>query len=211
MAPPKESSPALAAPGVGGLLATPGQGLTGPRKNRRRRNRPYRHVHVEIDLAGPPKPPGGVPALEQLEGFLRERKIVERGSLVRLAAGTLHALASKQFRRVDHWEVTPGGWLPLPTGPRSASGAEPVGALLDALESGRWASVASARSFAARLAADSGARIDVTVRRVHREWRHAMTLDLSGVLTRDEVRAIIDALAARLPVVRSTLTKYQFA
>ncbi|HEY1198133.1 MAG TPA: hypothetical protein VGG32_05355 [Thermoplasmata archaeon] len=210
MVPPKETEPALAAPGVGELLSTPTQSVSGPRSNRRRRDRSYSHVHLELDLAPEPLNPNGVPLLEQLAGFLREKKIVERGTLILMAAATLHALAARRFRRVDHWEVSPGGWLPPPRPGKDPNASEPVGDLLATLESGAWASVGSARSFSARLSDLSGARVDVTVRRVHRERRHALMIDLWGFWTKAAVQDLEGSISKRLPVVRSRMTKFQY-
>ncbi|MGA9838857.1 MAG: hypothetical protein WBF81_01260 [Thermoplasmata archaeon] len=211
MVPLRESEPALAAPGVGQLLATPPGTSTGPRSNRRSRNRPYSHVHLEIDLDPRPTDPTGVPPLEQLAGFLNERKIVERGTLILIAGATLHALAAQRFRRVDHWEVAPGGWLPPPSPGKDPEADEPVGELLEALRSGAWTKVGSARSFSARLSNLSGGRIDVTVRRVHRARRHSISLDLWGNWTKATVEDLEGSISTRLPVVRNTMTKFRYA
>jgi hypothetical protein len=210
MAPPKESEPALAAPGIGQLTVPPPTLVQGPRANRRTRARPYQHVHLELDLAPRPRDPTGVPILEELAALLRERKVVEQGSLVLLAAATLHALASRGFRRVDHWEFAPGGWLPLPDAARGRR-SEPVGQLVRALEPGGWGAAGTARVFSARLSGIAGARADVVVRRVHRERRHALSIDLRGTWTKATVQDVVDALAARLPVVRSEMTKFMYA
>lgn len=208
--PLKETEPALAAAGVGELLSTPKPSLSGPRSSRRRRDRLYSHVHLEVDLAPEPPNPAGVPPLEQLVAFLREKKVVERGTLVLMAAATLHALAVRRFRRVDHWEVSPGGWLPPPRPGTDPDASEPVGDLLATLESGAWSAVGSARSFSARLSDLSGARIDVTVRRVHRERRHALSLDLWGSWTKAAVQDLVGSISERLPVVHSRMTKFQY-
>jgi hypothetical protein len=209
--PPKEAEPALAAPGTGELLATPKQSISGPRSNRRKRNRPYSHVHLEVDLTPEAPSSAGVPALEQLAGLLNEKKIVEQGTLILMAAATLHALAARRFRRVDEWEVVPGGALPPPAPGKDPDAAEPVGDLLTALESGAWASVGKARSFSASLSDLSGGRVDVTVRRVHRERRHALSLDLWGNWTHEAVKDLEGSLSQRLPVLKSEITKYQYA
>jgi hypothetical protein len=211
MVPPREPEPALAAPGIGGLLTPPQQTISGPRKNRRRRDRPYSHVHLEIDLDSKPPDPEGVPALEQLATFLGEKQIVERGTLVLMAAATLHALSARRFRRIDHWEVVPGGWLPPPKPGANPDGTEPVGELLATIEGGGWSTVASARSFAARLSDLSGNRVDVTVRRIHRERRHAVSLDLWGVWTQSTLHDLEGSIRQRLPVVNTRMTKYQYA
>jgi hypothetical protein len=211
MTPPKEAEPALAAPGVGDLLATPSSKLTGPRENRRSRSRPYSHVHLELDLAPTPKDPSGEPLLEQLSGLLNERKVVEKGTLILLGAAALHALTARQFRRIEHWEVSPGGSLVLPEGKPSVEEGEPVGVLIKALESGAWESIAKARSFSAQLSGPSGAKVEFTIRRVHRESRHALTVDLRGTWTKATVQDVIASLSSRLPVTRSTMTKFMYA
>jgi len=88
--------------------------------------------------------------------------------------------------------------------------AEPVGALLATLESDAGSSIDSARSFSARLSDLSGGRVDVTVRRVHRERRHALTVDLWGSWTKAAAQDLIGSISERLPVVRSTMTKFQY-
>ena len=91
-----------------------------------------------------------MPVLRQFERLLRERSVVEPADLLRLSAGALHACSTRGFRRVDHWEFVPGGWLPLPE-PTHASLAEPVGHLLRALSSAEWHG--SALALAGSLAA----------------------------------------------------------
>jgi len=208
---PKEPVPALSAPGIGtanSLLKPP---TTGPRSSRRHRNRPYSHVHLEIDLAPTPPAPGGDPLLERLAGFLKERQITEKGTLILLAGAALHALASRRFRRVDHWEVSPGGWLPPPRAGTDPESDEPVGHLLEALESDASAPVGSARSFSASLSDLSGGQVDLVVRRIHSERRHALSMDLRGSWTKETIEDLEGAVAQRLPVIHSTMTKFQYA
>jgi hypothetical protein len=209
MAPEKETEPALAAPGLGELLATPQQSLTGPRSIRRRRGRVFNHVQLEFDLAPKPTNLAGAPLLERLAQRLKERRIVEKANLVQLAAATLHALSSQGFRRVDHWEIDPGGWLPLPAQLKHRDAEEPVGDLLNLLESGTWSSIALARSFSARMSDFSGGRADVVVRRVHR-LRHALTLKVWRTMTKGQVEDLKGAIDGRLPVARSTITRFGY-
>jgi hypothetical protein len=210
MTPPKEPEPALAAPGVGELLATPQPSISGPRVGRRARNRSYSHVRLEVELEVGAAIPAGDPLLERLLTFLAERKAVEQGTLIMLTAATLHALSAQRFRRVDHWESSPGGWLPPPGPEKSPDGEEPVGHLLATLERGAWTSVRSARSFSARLSDLSGARVDVTVRRLRGARGYSLTLNLWGSWTSATVRDLEGALASRLPVVHSTMTKFRY-
>lgn len=208
---PKEPEPALAAPGIGGPNSIEGPGGSGPRSARRSRNRSYSHVHLEIDLDPKPKDPAGEAPLERLAEWLNAKKIVEQGTLIVLAAATLHALSSRRFRRVDQWEVSPGGWLPPPRPGKVPEAEEPVGHLLEALESDGGASVGSARSFSATLSDLAGGKVDVVVRRVHGSLGHALTLDLRGNWTPAAVKDLTGALSERLPVIRTTMTKFQYA
>ncbi|MGA7923696.1 MAG: hypothetical protein WCA77_06950 [Thermoplasmata archaeon] len=210
MVPPKESEAPLSAPGLPELLSTPRPTIGGPRSARRHRNRPFRHVRLEVDLAPEPLDPSEVPVLEQLAGILKERKVVEQGNLIQLAAATLHALAARRFRRVEEWKFSPGAWL-LPPSPDGVEPGEPVGDLLKGLEKADPASLGAARSFTARVTDLSGSHVDVTVRRVHRQRAHAMTLDLWGSWAKASVQDLRGSIAERLPVVHSRVAKYQYA
>ena len=57
----------------------------------------------------------------------------------------------------------------------------------------------------------SGGRVDVTVRRVHREHRHALSLDLWGTWTKATVQELEESISSPLPVVRTTMTKFMYA
>src|SRR5580658_3079079 len=100
---------ALSAPDLIGPVSIVRQPTDGPRSNRRRRNRPYRHVHLEVDLASDRTRAGDPSFWTKWADALSQKEIVENADLVVLTLGTLHALASLRFRRVDHWEVSPGG------------------------------------------------------------------------------------------------------
>jgi hypothetical protein len=200
---------AYSAPGLSGptsivewpIVRTPSAG--------RRRTRPYRHVHLEVDLEPDIVREPGFPILRQMEALIREREVVEIGDLLRLSASALHALASAGFSRVDHWEVQPGGWLPLPE-PSHRGLIEPVGHMLRALRNDRWQHLANARSFAVRLSGSVAFRADVVIRRVHRERTHSVSLDLWGKVKATDVRAIASAFRERLPVLRSEVTAYSY-
>jgi hypothetical protein len=143
--------------------------------------------------------------------MFQEHKRAEVSDLAWLAAHTLHALSVCRFRRIDHWELTPGGWLPPPEfSSRDPNGAEPVGQLLNALEGETTSTFAGARSFSVRASDLHGNRIDVVIRRVVRFRRHALSIDLWGRWTKAAVQEIAGALAARLPVLSTTLTKHMY-
>jgi hypothetical protein len=202
--------PPLAAPGLIGPISILNQPISGPRSARRRKNRPFAHVHLNVDLQSEPGELPPVPALQQLENLLSGRRIVEAAGLVRMAGGTLHAFSARGFRRVAHWEVAPGGWLPLPEPTRRPSKEETVGHLAKILESDQARSIEKARTFSVRLSDFNGNHADVVVRRVHGKRRPAISLDLQGYWTREDLEKLKGALADRLPVAHSEVTKFQY-
>ncbi|HYB77668.1 MAG TPA: hypothetical protein VEE83_03175 [Thermoplasmata archaeon] len=159
------------------------------------------HVRFEIDLVRERFRRSDPTFVQRLEGIFGEREVVEVEGLLRLSASVLTALSRRGFSRVDHWEVQPGGWLPLPE-PVHERLREPVGHLLHALRSEAWKRVAGARSFAVRLSGSGEMRADVIVRRVHRERRHAVTVELFGSISTAELRAIERALRDELVIAR---------
>jgi hypothetical protein len=208
---PVSGPPAISAPDLTGPTSILNWPLTAAgRKAPKRRPAPFAHVRLEIDLRHEQFDSLGLPVLAQIEGLLRERSVVEQGDLVRLSAGALHALATRGFARVDHWQVEPGGWLPLPE-PTHASLAEPVGHLVRALASDAWKRVALAREFSVRLSGPARYRADLIVRRVHRERGHSITLELRGTIPARELEAVVRAMRVRLPVLRSRVEAYSYA
>jgi hypothetical protein len=182
--------------------ATPSRGRPRPRA--------FAHVHLEVDLEPEVVREPGLPVFRQLEALIREREVVEIGDLLRLTAEALHALSSRGFSRVDHWETQPGGWLPLPE-PSHPQIIEPVGHMLRALKNDRWKGLAGARSFAVRLSGAGPNRADVVVRRIHRERTHSISLDLYGRWSTTAVRDLVGALRRRLPVLHSEVTAFRAA
>ncbi len=209
MAPPNLPGPGLSAPDLTGPTSILEWPLVGTPSRGRRRARPFTHVHLEVDLHPDVVRDGGLPVFRQMEALIRERQVVEIGDLLRLVGEALHALASVGFSRVDHWEVEPGGWLPLPEATHPGI-VEPVGHMLRALKDDRWKQVGGARSFSVRLSGRLKFRADLTVRRVHRERRHSVSLDLRGTLRPSDVKDVAGALRTRLPVLRSQVTEYAY-
>ena len=208
---PLRSAPfASSAPGLIGptsILEWP----TAAAGTRARRAPPtFAHVRVEIDLSHEIVREAGVPVLRQIEALLKEREVVEVSDLLRLTAGLLHALSAEGFSRVDHWEATPGGWLPLPE-PSHDRRQEPVGHLLRALASEEWRRLAEARAFAIRLSGPARIRADAVVRRVHRERSHTLSIDLWGRFSKTVVHDLIGAVRERLPVNRSQVVSFAYA
>jgi len=189
-----------------------------PRRSKRRVNRhrrvpvagsatpPSGYVRLDIDLVHEMFQRRGVPLLRSLEAIFREREVVEVEGLLRLTAETLRALHRRGFSRVDHWETRPGGWLPLPE-PAHERLTEPVGHLLNALRSNAWRRVARARAFSARLSTEGDLRADFTVRQVHRERGHAITLELFGTVSARELLGIERSLRDELAIVRLRRTR----
>ncbi|HYB79506.1 MAG TPA: hypothetical protein VEG66_07100 [Thermoplasmata archaeon] len=167
---------------------------------------PSRYVRLDIDLVHEMFQRRGVPLLRSLEAIFREREVVEVEGLLRLTAATFRALQRRGFSRVDHWEVRPGGWLPLPE-PAHERLAEPVGHLLNALRSDAWRRVAHARAFSARLSTGGDLRADVTIRQVHRERGHAITLELFGTVAPKDLLGIERGLRDELTIVRLRRTR----
>jgi hypothetical protein len=211
MAPPPNAwNPAVSAPGLSGPVSILQWPTSGKGSGGRRKPRPFSHVHLEIDLEPEIVREPGLPFFRQVEALLREREIVEARDLLRLTAGVLHALSAFGFRRVDHWEVDPGGWLPLPEASHARI-EEPVGHFLRALESEEWKGLSARRSFSVRVSGLRGLRADFVARRIHRERRHSLSVDLWGTIPAGRVKDLVAALHGRLKVMRASLTEYSYA
>lgn len=211
MTPPGGPVP-ISAPGLIGpnSILNPPWSSTG--SAHKRSSTSFRHAHLEIDLEAKRPHHQGEPLLERLAHLLEERDIVEGSDLVVLAAHALHALASRRFRRVDHWEVAPGGWLPPPHAGKAPDHAgEPVGMLLDALEGKHALALTEATSFSARLSDLHGNHADLVIRRVHRKKKHALSVDLWGTWNKATIADLVGALKERLPVEHVDVTRVQYA
>lgn len=166
----------------------------------------YTHVRVEIDLHHELPAASRLPFLEELGTILRERRIEDRDSLVELAGALLSALATRGFGHVDHWEIDPGGWLPLPDVALAGSG-EPVDHLLRVLRGERCHELAGALGFLVRLSGTGDWRADAVLRRIHREREHTLSLDLWGRFDAHDTHQVITALKERLEVLRVQITE----
>jgi len=168
------------------------------------RDRAFRfsHLRLELDVEHEGYRPEPFSLLGPLTALLHEREVEATEDLLQMTAQVLHAFTGAGFRRVDHWEVRPGGWLPLPE-PTHARLAEPVTHLLRALSDPSWAPVGRAHSFAARLSGPDPVRVDLQVRRIHREQAHAVSLDLWGPVSRRAAEDLVVRLHDRLPLLRA--------
>lgn len=197
------SPPPLAAPGLSGSSSILSQPLTRPSGHRSHRTRAYRAILVEAEVSP------HAPATEQetwrheIEEWLGARKLRSSGELLRSVAGTLHAMASIGLKWVDHWEVTPGGWLPLP---RSSRGPQVSSRdLLDAFEGDQEESLRRARALKLRLSGPTGFRVDAEIHRARLRSGTFIRLGFAGHIPSDQLSHILDALRSRLPVSRTTV------
>jgi hypothetical protein len=202
--------PPISAPDVTGPVSILNWPTVAAGSRRTTKPRAMAHVELEVDLRHERYEAPAIPVLQQLEQLFRERSVVEEGDLLRLTAASLHALAARGFTRVDHWEMTPGGWLPLPE-PTHRTLAEPVGHLLRALASPTWRPFARAREFAVRLSGPAKIRADLVVRRVHRERGHSISLDLTGTITSRDLAGLVRSLRERVPVLRARVVSFRYA
>jgi len=179
------------------VARTPGRGRKG--------HRALRHAHLEIDLVPGTEYSSRVPIVHAIEEAFREAEVQELGDLLTLTAGALLGFSAAGYQEVDHWEVRPGGWLSLHHTPRRPH-AGSVNAFLEAMRLREWASVRNAREFAARLRGSSGRSLEFVLRRIHRERRHSLTVDLFGSLNERDVRGLVAALGRHLPLLHASVT-----
>ncbi len=163
-------------------------------------------VRVELDLPHELLRPSGLPLVRQLQALLRERAIEEDGSVLVRTAELLDVLAESGYDRVDHWEVVPGGWLPLPEAGHRGR-VEPVGHLVRALKSRAWAPFARADGVRVRLSSDRDARADAHVLRLHRERQHSITVDLWGPPPEAQVHRLVERLRRRFAPLKTRLSR----
>lgn len=200
--------PALSAPDLVGPVSILNWPLTQGGGSPRHRRRLLEHAHLEVDLVPAIERSVSVPILHQIEIALREAQIVEEGDLLSISAGALHAFSSVGFRRVDHWEVRPGGWLPLRGGPKGPQ-VRPVAQFLAAMQFDQWNRVRGARELAIRLSGPRGLRAELIVRRIHRERHHTLSIDVTGLFRAPELESLSAALRRHLPVLRSVVTAFR--
>jgi hypothetical protein len=175
--------------------------LSAPFGGRRRPAPDEGRVRVELDLPHERLRPTSVPLLRQITAFLKEQEVEEEGSLLARSAELLDELSRAGFLRVDHWEVEPGGWLPLPE-PSHRGRVEPVAHLVRALRNPAWRVFAAATSFSVRLSSADGRRVDAVVLHRHRERQHSITIDLWGAPSRRELHELAEGLRQRFSPLR---------
>jgi len=208
---PSKGPPPLSSPDViGGPFMDTSPPISGPRELRRRKSRPFSHLRYEIDLATDAGNSVKHPWFSELKVVLERKNIDQGDEIVHRAAGVLHGMSARRFKWIDHWEVHPGGWLPLPGRKNRDEGEEPVGTLLAALDRDDCPPVSKAHELSVRLSDHQGDRADVIVRRSPHIGHHAITLDLFGKWTGDTAEDVIGSIHTRLPMAHAELTKYQY-
>ncbi|MCW6168044.1 MAG: hypothetical protein LVQ64_06365 [Thermoplasmatales archaeon] len=180
MTPPAFPAGGLQAPDITGPTSILNWPISGPRAQRRRKQRPFAHVHIEVDLKPASLPPS-TGLVGKVEKVLREREVVESPDLLRFTAGVLHAFSAAGFVRIRHWEAQPGGWLPLPEDRSGAREEEPLGHFLR-----------------------------IIVRRMHRERHHTVSIDLRGRFPEGVVDDLVGALRTRVPVRSTKVTEASY-
>ncbi|MEM0129433.1 MAG: hypothetical protein QXG65_04660 [Thermoplasmata archaeon] len=212
MAPNGFPPPALSAPDLTGPVSILNWPVAGPRSVRRHRQRPYAHVRIEIDLA-PPEASTEAGLLARLARSVGSRGPRASRALLTTGGLLLHAFASDGFVRVLHWEVAPGGWLPVAgSAPPDGGEAEPLGRFERALaDAGGAAAAARARRLAFRLGATDGRHADVVVRPRSTAFHHAATIDLVGRFPESSVSDLVGAIHRRIPLSRARVTQAAYA
>ncbi len=207
MTPPRPLGPAVSAPDLTGPTSILNWPVAGSGKGRKARARPYSHVHLEIDLEAVGAPPSSSRIVRQLEALVREREVVESADLLGLAGRLLHALSAAGFSRVEAWSVQPNVALPSPAAGRDRPKA-PGGPRMAAHRGAQGASREAPRAFGVSLTEPGPNRAEAVLRRVHRERRHSLSLDLRGTIPDPKLKEIVAAVRERLPVRRSAVTAY---
>lgn len=167
---------------------------------------PVARVRLELDLPHERLEPSPIPILRQIEALLREQEVEEEGSILQRVAGLLHELGELGYDRVDHWEIDPGGWLPLPE-PSHRGRTEPLPHLLRALQSRAWAALSGATAFSLRLADDHDHRADAVVLRRHRERQHSIRIDFWDPPPATRLHALVERLRQRFSPLRVHLQR----
>ena len=195
----------LSAPDLIGPVSIVDWPTSGASQRRKGPPRPFRHALLEIRLQSPTVQPPKNALLRGLEEAFRSRPVVEAGSFGRRAVATLHGFSARGYRSVVHWETHPPELIGSP-----GEDGEPISALLAALSQGGGKGLAGAATFRAVLADTSGNRADITLRRVHREDRPGIVLELTGTIPPAELHDLVSALAERLPLKSSHLVRYAY-
>jgi hypothetical protein len=169
--------------------------------------RPFLHLHLEIDLAGGQIVDVPFAHLEALRNVLHARHVVESEDLLVLVGQALSGLGAVGLEKVRSWELLPAESIPLP--PQGDHlGGEALGSILRELRAESVDALRKATGFHALLRGADGNVAEVTLRRDHSRRVHALSLDLSGSYTRDQLKHLLTALSQRLPVRHAAVTKF---
>jgi hypothetical protein len=195
----------ISAPDLIGPVSIVNWPTSGPSHRRKGPPLPFRHALLEIQLQSPTVQPPKNAVLRGLEKALHAQPVVESGSFGKRIVAALHGLSAKGFRSVVHWETHPSDRIGAP-----GAGEEPVSTLLSSLSQEGGKGLAGAAAFRAVLADTQGNRADITLRRIHREQRPGILLELTGAVPPDLLHGLVGALAERLPLKSSHLVRYAY-
>ena len=195
----------LSAPDLIGPVSIVNWPTSGASQRRKGPPRPFRHALLEIRLQSPTVQPPKNALLRGLEEAFRSRPVVEAGSFGRRAVATLHGFSARGYRSVVHWETHPPDRIASP-----GEGEEPISTLLTSLSKDGGPGLAGASTFRAVLADTSGNRADITLRRIHREGRPGIILEMTGSIPPAELHGLVGALVQRLPIKSSHLVRYAY-
>lgn len=165
----------------------------------------FHHAHLEVDLKG--RIPVDTGVGKRLLRLVGEEWVSESLGLYVLVSSVLSAVSRSGLRFVESWSLVPGGLLPVPEG-GIPPGGEAVGHALKELRKVDPEALQQATGFHARLGGAPGFVADITLYRVHRARRHALTLDLWGTIPRANLESMLTDLRASLPVSQAKLTRY---
>ena len=172
-----------------------------------RHKRTFHHVHLEVRLKGGKVDPGTIPGWTKVLSAMKEQKVIESSDLASLAVSVLLALEKEQLRLVGSWSLVPGGLFHQ--GSRGMKeGSFDVRRLVQELERQNGKILTEAVGFHTTLTGGNGWMAEVTLFRVHRARKPALSLDLWGTISRERLQSVLSSLRTHLPVAKALLTRY---
>ena len=195
----------ISAPDLTGPVSILNWPISGPSHRRKGPALLFRHALLEIHLQSPTVEAPKNALLRSLAEAFHSQPVVEAGSFGHRVVAALHGLSARGFRSVVHWETHPPDRIASP-----GEGEEPISTLLTSLSKDGGPGLAGASTFRAVLADTSGNRADITLRRIHREGRPGIILEMTGSIPPAELHGLVGALVQRLPIKSSHLVRYAY-
>jgi len=154
---------------------------------------------------------GDEPARARRKGATSTRHAGTPETFLGLAVEMLHALASRQFRRVDSWVVRPEGAIVAPESKPESEGEVALGDLITSMEAAAKEPGRIGRSFRANVSDLEGNHVELALHHAILARTSKLQLDLTGKWTKLTVHALEGAIKDRRPVTRSEMVKYRYA